>query len=242
MLSRIYSLFGAAAAVALLLLHSPEAAAQFSIYSGGDIVYHQAVGTPDSVVFSNAVDLGLSVKWAHCNVGANTPGESGDYFAWGETTAKSEYSWDTYKWTEDGGNTFTKYTISGKATLDPEDDAATVNWGGKWRMPTQAELQELTDKCTWTWKSEGEYADGSLAGYLVTGPNGNSIFLPAAGSRWISDLFDLGSYGYYWSSGLDSGYSGLARYLSFSSDSRLADDLNRRYYGMSVRAVLSAAE
>lgn len=99
---------------------------------------------------AKAVDLGLSVKWAPWNVGATSAGEAGAYFAWGEITAKSEYEWSTYKWTEDGGDTFTKYTTDGKTTLDSEDDAATANWGGKWRMPTLAELQELSDNCTWT--------------------------------------------------------------------------------------------
>ena len=97
------------------------------------------------------VDLGLpsGLKWATCNVGATAPEEYGNYYAWGENTPKDNYDWDTYKLTTDGGTTFTKYNgTDGKTTLDPEDDAAAVNWGGKWRMPTDDEWTELRENCT----------------------------------------------------------------------------------------------
>ena len=97
------------------------------------------------------VDLGLpsGLKWATCNVGATAPEEYGNYYAWGENTPKDNYDWDTYKLTTDGGTTFTKYHgTAGKTTLAPEDDAAAVNWGGKWRMPTDDEWTELRENCT----------------------------------------------------------------------------------------------
>ena len=89
------------------------------------------------------VDMGLSVKWATCNVGAKHPYEYGDYFSWGETAPKNDYSWATYKFTSDGGSTFIKYSGGEKLVLDAEDDAAAANWGGEWRMPTLAEIKEL---------------------------------------------------------------------------------------------------
>lgn len=205
------------------------------------------------------VDLGLSVKWATCNVGASKPEEYGDYFAWGETGPKSTYKWSTYKYMEDGysswdhvtkytkedgskpgcwydGDTYVGTTVDGvtyknKTVLDPEDDAAHVNWGGDWRMPTKEEQDELRTKCTWTWTSSG-----SVNGYVVTGPNGNSIFLPAAGYRGDSSLSDAGSYGYYWSSSLFSGYSDFAFSLEFYS-SYVDWRYHSRYFGYSVRAV-----
>jgi hypothetical protein len=129
------------------------------------------------------VDLGLSVKWATCNVGATKPEEYGDYFAWGETTPKDAYDWSTYKWCNGGPSTQTKYctnssygTVDNKTTLDLSDDAACANWGGSWRMPTRAEQDELRNNCTWTWTTQN-----GVNGYKVTGTNGNSIFLPAAG-------------------------------------------------------------
>lgn len=133
-----------------------------------------------------AVDLGLSVKWATCNVGANNPEEFGDYFAWGETEPKSAY-------TTENSKTYGK--IIGDISGNPEYDAATANWGGSWRMPTRAEIQELISYSTWTWTTQN-----SVPGYKVTSPNGNSIFLPAAGCRYGSSLFNAGSNGYYWSS------------------------------------------
>ena len=153
---------------------------------------------------AQAVDLGLSVKWASCNVGATKPEEYGDYFAWGETKPKKVYSWETYKYCNGSYNTLTKYNdksyfgrVDYKTTLDAQDDAAIVNWGGEWRMPTRVELDELCTKCKWVWTT----LDG-VKGFKVIGPNGNSIFLPAAGYMSSSGLRNEGSYGYYWSSSL----------------------------------------
>jgi hypothetical protein len=138
------------------------------------------------------VDLGLSVKWATFNVGASKPEDYGDYFAWGETEPKEEYTWATYKWGTSGK--LTKYnTTDGKTILDPEDDAAYVNWGDKWRMPTDAERDELVENCTWTWTTQN-----SINGYKVTGPNGNSIFLPAGGYKGSGPDYPMGEDGLYW--------------------------------------------
>lgn len=184
------------------------------------------------------VDLGLSVKWATCNVGATSPEDYGDYFAWGETTAKENYSWDTYTMTADGGNTFTKYNDSdGKTVLDAEDDAAAVNWGGAWRMPTLDEMKELLnpDNCSWKWTTVNE-----VNGYKVTskkeGYTDKSLFLPAAGCRYGSSLRYAGSLGLYWSATRYEDYPGGAYYLYFDSGRR-DWDYNDRYYGFSVRPV-----
>ena len=146
------------------------------------------------------VDLGLpsGVKWATFNVGANSPEESGDYYAWGETSPKSSYTWLNYKWCEGSYNMLTKYNcdssngvVDYKTILDPEDDAATVNWGQGWRIPTKAEFDELIDNCTWTWSSiNGVY------GYEVkSNTNGNSIFLPSVEA--YSNSYSSSSLGYH---------------------------------------------
>ena len=184
------------------------------------------------------VDLGLSVKWATMNVGATTPEEYGDYFAWGEVKPKEEYVWSTYKWCNGSKNTLTKYctnseygTVDNKTVLESADDVAAVNWGASWRMPTDAELTELREQCTWTWTTQN-----GVNGYKVTGSNGNSIFLPAAGYRSDSSLYDAGSYGYYWSSSLDADSPYDAYELYFDSDNVYWYDDNRSF-GQSVRPV-----
>ncbi len=149
------------------------------------------------------VDLGLpsGLKWAKCNLGASKPSDYGDYYAWGETTTKTEYSWDTYKWGTE--NNLTKYNdTDGKTTLDPEDDAATAKLGAPWRMPTSDELEELQDKCFWTWTTQ----DG-VDGYKFKGPNGNTIFLPGAGGHDASGPDGAGQWLYLWSSSQATGYS-----------------------------------
>ena len=184
-----------------------------------------------------AVDLGLSVKWASCNVGANKPEEYGDYFAWGEVKPKEDYDWSTYKHCRGSYDSMTKYCTSSsygivdnKTVLDPSDDAATVNWGGSWRMPTRAEQDELRKKCKWTWTSQN-----GVKGYKVIGRNGNSIFLPAEGYMFEGTLNKAGSYGGYWSSSLDTSPD-FAYYVLFDSD--LVDRyFSNRYYGLAVRPV-----
>ena len=184
------------------------------------------------------IDLGLSVKWATMNVGATSPEDYGGYYAWGETEEKENYDWSTYKWCNGSYDTQTKYctesyygTVDNKTVLDPEDDVAHVKWGGSWRMPTNAELNELLNNCTWEWTTLN-----GVNGYTVTGPNGNSIFLPAAGYRYGTGVYNRGSHGYYWSSSLDSDDGNYACGLYFGSG--FYDwYFNNRYYGLSVRPV-----
>ncbi len=177
-------------------------------------------------VIKNGVDLGLSVKWASCNLGASSPEEYGNYYAWAETKPRTGSSWD-YKWNttpyylSGSGNynddvKWRKYTgKDGKTVLDASDDAATVALGSPWRIPTFDEIKELYNKCKWTWTS----MNGNN-GFQVTGPNGNSIFLPAAGYRNGSGLYYAGAYGSYWSSSLYTGSPYSAYSLYFSSSSR----------------------
>lgn len=152
-----------------------------------------------------AVDLGLSVKWAKCNVGANTPEEYGDYFARGETTTKDTYTDDNNVWKKlsadyllkdfDKEKFLSKGTLDSNGNLTAKYDAASVNWGGSWRLPTINELMELREKCTWKWTTLN-----GVNGYEVTGPNNNSIFIPAAGIRVGSELNYSGTMGTYWTS------------------------------------------
>lgn len=166
--------------------------------------------------------------WATCNIGADNPWDYGDYFAWGETATKSDFSWGTYSMGD--GTTFSKYTGSDYTTLQPEDDVASKLWGGSWRIPTDAEWQALYDQCTWTWTTQN-----GVNGHLVTAANGSSIFLPAAGYRCNADLNHAGSYGYYWSSSLTMGYPDCALNVFFSSSEDCFP--NFRYFGFSVRPV-----
>ena len=185
------------------------------------------------------VDLGLSVCWATTNVGASKPGDYGDYYAWGETSMKGNYDWSTYKYCKGSYITLTKYctksdygTVDNKTILDASDDVAHLKWGGNWRMPTCDELEELKEKCKWTWEERDDHK-----GYKVTGPNGNSIFLPAAGYRYGSSLDNAGSYGGYWSRTLNEIFPNSALSLDFDSSGIDADYSSRRYYGCSVRPV-----
>lgn len=204
-----------------------------------------------------AVDLGLSVKWANCNVGAAKPEEYGDYFAWGETepyyteghsqdnpcdywkSGKSGYNWSNYKYCNGSEFTLTKYctsprhgTVDNKTVLESADDAVSANWGGAWRMPTKDEMEELRTKCTWTWITMN-----GVTGYNVVGPNGNSIFLPAASGRDYSELDNAGSYGEYWSSSIVEDGSFAAYGLYFSFDGHCWNNFYARFCGFPVRPV-----
>jgi hypothetical protein len=225
----------------IALMMTLSASAQFYIYcSDGNVIKVDSISmvAPKESVHEY-VDLGLSVKWATCNVGATKPEEYGDYFAWGETQPKDYYDWSTYKWCNGSYNTLTKYnnsssygTVDNKTQLELSDDAARANWGGSWRMPTRAEQDELRENCTWTWTTQN-----GVNGYKVTSKkNGNSIFLPAAGYRDGSSLYRAGSYGYYWSSSLGTGYQDDACGLYFGSG-YVGCDLNPRYIGFTVRPV-----
>jgi len=192
------------------------------------------------------VDLGLpsGTLWATCNVGASAPEDYGDYFAWGETAPKDNYGWNTYKWAyydSNGDWRLTKYCTrsdygyngftDNKTELDPEDDAAYVNWGPSWRMPTTEQQRELDEKCSFVWTTQN-----GVKGRLFTGPNGNTFFLPAAGYRWNESLDFAGSWGYYWSRTLDPDDSYSAHDLRFYSGRVIRYHYYRRY-GFTVRAV-----
>ena len=194
------------------------------------------------------VDLGLpsGTLWATCNIGADAPEEYGAYFAWGETTRKDIYTWETYKWCKGSYSTMTKYctdsnngTVDGKRELDPEDDAAYVCWGASWRMPTTEQQKELIEKCTW----EPKTLKG-VNGRLVTGPNGKTLFFPAAGYYEDGLLHDAGSSCSCWSrscytSNMISNHDYSACDIGFYSDDLcyLNGKYHLRYYGHSVRAV-----
>ncbi len=199
-------------------------------------------GTTTGTISGHAwVDLGLpsGLKWATCNVGADSPEEYGAYYAWGETTTKSDYDRGTYKWCKGSSETVTKYctdryygTVDNKKTLELSDDAARANWGGSWRMPTEKEFQELIDNCTWYWRT----LNGKNGYKVASKKNGNSIFLPAAGYRNGTSLNRKGSLGYYWSSTLDEIDPGDAYGLDFGSGLP-GTDWDYRYFGRSVRPV-----
>ena len=187
------------------------------------------------------VDLGLpsDTKWATCNVGASKPWEYGGYYAWGETEPKENYGWSAYKYSS-------------------EDDAAHANWGGKWRMPTRAQQEELLKECYWVWTKS--YNNSNVKGYIVYKAKSSSdkgtkiysgetpsssyslsdahIFLPAAGYRGNGVLGGAGSYGYYWSSSLYTDYSYYALYVPFDSGNVYGAHGDYRYDGLSVRAVI----
>jgi hypothetical protein len=199
----------------------------------------EVVGTPSDTY--EYVDLGLSVKWATCNIGATKPEEYGDYFAWGETESRSRYEWANYKWSKmsSTGASLTKYNISrdygivdNKITLDQSDDVASVNFGGNWRIPTDAEMTELLEQCIWTWT-----AYNGVNGYKVTSKsNGNSIFLPAAGRCGYNGLTQVENNGLYWSSALGTDNPMTAHYLYFDLD-EVGKAIHSRCEGLPVRPV-----
>jgi len=194
------------------------------------------------------VDLGLpsGTLWATYNIGADSPEDYGDYFAWGETEGyndgKTDFSWGTYRWCNNGSDrTLTKYntssgygTVDNKTELDLEDDAAYVNWGPAWRMPSDEQFEELINSSYTT--TEWTTQNGVYGRKITSKANGNSIFLPAAGGRNVSSLYYAGSGGYYWARTLYTSSPGRAWRLYFGSsdiDMRSSD----RCYGHSVRPV-----
>ncbi len=186
-----------------------------------------------------AVDLGLpsGTLWADRNIGANSPEDYGDLFAWGETKTKELYIWDNYKFRDSSNEKLTKYctnssdgTVDNKTTLEAEDDAATANWGNDWCMPTNEQLLELRRKCKWEWTTLN-----NVAGYNITGSNGISIFLPAASHHDIGGYTEKSSC--YWSSTLQS--SSCAYEVWFNSEEVGDVVYCSRWIGLSVRAVRS---
>ena len=193
------------------------------------------------------VDLGLpsGTLWATCNVGATSSEDYGYYFAWGETEPKNDYSWSTYRYCNGSFVTFTKYCnnptygengfTDDLTTLQPEDDAAIVKWGGDWRMPTQTEWEELINHTTNIWTTQN-----GVHGQLFTATNGVSLFLPAAGIGRGNGYMVVGSSGYYWSSTLFSDSTDFGRCFFFYSAGCGTPDYCYRCYGLSVRPVCSA--
>lgn len=206
-----------------------------------DEVYYSAVNSlttmgekPQNKVINGHefVDLGLpsGLLWARTNVGASSGSDDGDYFAWGETKSKSIYSWSTYKW----GYPCSKYNTSdGKTTLEAEDDAATVNWGAPCRMPNSSEFEELYNKCDWSWKSNYN----GTSGYLVTGPNGGTIFFPASGGRNSDYVYSHGWTFYCWSRSLDLNDTNYAFHFGFNGNLVDPTSSSGRYNGFPVRPV-----
>lgn len=169
------------------------------------------------------VDLGLpsGTLWATCNVGAENPEDYGDYFAWGETKPKDAYLWSNYQHCKGSYETITKYCnysyfgyndfTDDLTELELNDDAAYVNWGTNWRMPTKEQQDELWMECTSNWTTRN-----GVDGREVIGPNGNSLFLPATGYRDGTTYFASGSVCYLWSRTLESGPNGSALYSALS--------------------------
>lgn len=187
------------------------------------------------------VDLGLSVKWAKCNLGAMKAYEYGNYYAWGETASNNIFNWGNYTLCNGDQESQLKYCTNpaaghedftdGLTVLEPADDAATATLGSPWRMPTIEEITELRTKCTWQYISIN-----SIKGCLVTGPNGNTIFLPAAGYRIDDTLYKGSKEGFYWSSSLETKFSISAHNLKFSSSGNENED-SYRFFGIPVRPV-----
>jgi hypothetical protein len=192
------------------------------------------------------VDLGLpsGTLWATCNIGATASEDYGDYFAWGETQPKDTYNWSNYQYCMGSYNTLTKYCYNSSCgnngftdnlyLLQSDDDAATINWGSDWRMPTQYEWMELYYNTTVTWTTQS-----GVNGRLFTASNGNSLFLPAAGFRSNDELTDAGDWGYYSSSSLSTAYPYYSWGFRFDSGNYDMGNRRSRGYGQIVRAVRS---
>lgn len=184
------------------------------------------------------IDLGLpsGLLWADCNIGASTPKEFGSSFAWGEIETKTDFTWANYKF-QNGSSKFSLETVfyvskynslDNKKTLLAEDDVATMKWGEKCHMPTQLDMKELCEKCIWKWES---------GGCTVTGPNGNSIYLPATGRLLSNEITNKGTAGYYWTRSRSVEKPAEAYHLIMYDDSRFYNSTLLRSYGIYVRAV-----
>lgn len=192
--------------------------------------------------WASPIDLGLSVKWAACNVGADSPEQDGELYAWGETEAKKNYDYSTYKYCRGEENTFTKYcwydesgTPDGIGTLEAEDDVAQIKYGKNWRTPSRKDLYELYKKCTWKLQFYNK-----KKGYAVTGPNGNSIFLPLPGYMIGDSCVKKGKEGRYMTSDMSLDYNEYMSELDVNGDtnSNYVSHFNRlRINGYSVRPV-----
>lgn len=170
----------------------------------------------------NAVDLGLSVKWASCNIGATSPEQFGDKYAWGETSTKDKYKGDNYLYYDSTTDSYIDIGLDIKGT---DYDAAHVNWGGSWRMPTKNEFKELEKSCQWEWVNLN-----GINGYKVLGKNGNSIFLPVGKESyfWMSEI---------WPDDILKGKTASARYFHLNNG-RIFSGGFARWHGYHIRPVL----
>jgi hypothetical protein len=207
---------------------------------GSSAYYGETKSFRREMKVGNPVDLGLSVKWASMNVGADVPSDAGCYFAWGETADKEGSSWSSYRHASGDMYFMTKYNtnktfgaIDGKTVLERIDDAAYTWWGNDWRMPTVDEFKELCNNCDWVWTTQ----DG-MNGYLVKSRvNENSIFLPAVGYYRRNGYILIGEFGYYWSCSLHTTHAYGAYICYFYSESCIPDDLAMRTDCLPVRPV-----
>lgn len=199
-------------------------------FPDSQVDYVDFTAKPDdpTLTAGDAIDLGLSVKWASCNLGASSPTEKGEYYAWGETDPKKTYTQSNYAYYN---TSTTEYTHLGTDISKTQYDAATVNLGKDWRMPTETEFKELRDKCIWTWSQMN-----GVNGYIIKGKNGNTIFMPEAGGSagylkyWTSTLASSGSNAinlYAWSEGYGTTYLG---------------SITSRYHGLPIRPVYSESK
>ena len=222
-----------------------------------------------ALFFAPTVDLGLEsgTLWATRNLGATAPWNYGDYYAWGETQTKDDYSWETYKYCKGSEETLTKYCnkadygnngfTDALTTLEAADDAATAELGAGWAIPTSAEWEELGSQCYWVWTKN--YNNQNVSGYIVykaksAGDKGTKvysdgtplasyslfdahIFLPTAGHCNVSSFYGLGSFGDYWSSSLNADYPNSARYCNVHSSGVNTYFNSDRCDGRSVRPV-----
>ena len=235
------------AVVSVILGHSVNGMADVN---GDDEVTIADVNAVISIILNPAtaagheyVDLGLpsGTLWATCNLGANSPEQYGDYFAWGETAPKEVYTWTTYKWCNGTNNTLTKYCtnsscgyngfVDNKTELEPSDDAACAYYPDGC-MPSVEQIQELCDCCTWQWTEMN-----GVNGQLVTGPNGATMFLPAAGHRYDNQLKHVGSSCYYWSRTIFPNYPYYYAFRLYFTSELVDWGIISRMYGFPVRAV-----
>ncbi|MCQ2346331.1 MAG: fibronectin type III domain-containing protein [Paludibacteraceae bacterium] len=223
-------------------------------YSFGNVESFTTLAHPEP----EKVDLGVGVKWASFNISAPAPADYGKYYSWGEIRTKSFYAWESYLWSADGTESnITKYnSADNKNRLTSDDDVATHELGGSWRMPTAKEFDKLVAGCYWQWFEN--YKNSGIKGYVVfkaknDGDRGkrNSetisasyspdkdvhIFLPAAGYASKDVFSDIGSNGNYWTSSLSPSTSSSAYYIYFDSENIGVGECEKRYYGQSVRPV-----
>ncbi len=223
-------------------------------YSFGNVESFTTLAHPEP----EKIDLGTGIKWASFNISATAPADYGKYYSWGEIKTKPFYTWESYRWSADGTESnITKYNSSDNLyRLTPDDDVASRELGGSWRMPTAEEFAKLVSACYWQWFEN--YRNTGVKGYVVfkakddgdagkrnsetisanySVGNDAHIFLPAAGYASKDEFDDIGSNGNYWTSSLSPSTSNSAHYIYFDSDNIEAGECEKRYYGQSIRPV-----